>query len=316
MRPTNVPTKAPIRNCDSNTTVDYINCISLTNRALTLTGTTAEDKALQWLVTSDPLALTPRSEVNKTRLRQRFALLTVGFQPFYNSMVLSVYQWNLTAVNECNWYKDAAVGFKCDNEQVTNIGAIVTGSLPPDLCWLTAMKQLDISGQGVLNGTLPTQLGWWTNLTSFTIRGGGLIQGTIPLSIGAWTSVTKFSVSSNKLTGNIPSSIGAWTDVKYFDVSFNKLSGSIPPSIGAWKAVTYFNVLNNQLDGAVPSTVAAWTTLQSAFFHTNNLSRTMPTFAGGFCPKKIGNGVTTLTADCKNNTGQAKIVCDCCSTCY
>jgi hypothetical protein len=59
----------------------YINSITLSKRTLTLTGTTVEDKALKWLAVTDPYPLLPNSEANKARLRQRFALLNLGFQP-------------------------------------------------------------------------------------------------------------------------------------------------------------------------------------------------------------------------------------------
>jgi hypothetical protein len=101
--------------------------------------------------------------------------------------------------------------------------------------------------------------------------------------------MTVFILESNRFTGSIPSSIGAWTDVR---------------------AVSF---ADNMLSGMVPHTVAAWTALDAGFFYSNNLNGAMPTFGGDFCPKK-GNG-SNLLADCKNNTGQAKISCACCKFC-
>jgi hypothetical protein len=84
--------------------------------------------------------LLPNSDANRTRLRQRFALLTFGFQRRSASVVLQAYNWNLSATtNKCDWYTDKNFGFQCQNELVTNIRASgVTGKIPPDLCWLTA----------------------------------------------------------------------------------------------------------------------------------------------------------------------------------
>jgi hypothetical protein len=113
-----------------------------------MNGTTAEDKALQWLLNTDPLQLLPTSEANKTRLRQRFALLTFGFQPSgFGQVVHQSQYWNLATVDECAWS-----GFSCESEQVTSINAedfIITGTLPPDLSWLTAMKSVSILGTGI-----------------------------------------------------------------------------------------------------------------------------------------------------------------------
>jgi hypothetical protein len=303
--PSNAPSQAPIKNCDLST-VAYINCITQSNRTLTMNGTTAEDKALQWLVNTDPLQLLPTSEANKTRLRQRFALLTFGFQPTSNGQV--EYQrlnWNLAMVDECAWS-----GFSCESEQVTFIKSYgyisITGTLPPDLCWLTAMKSVSISDSGI-RGTLPTQLGWWTNLTKFDV-GRASITGTIPSSIGAWTGIQYMYLSSNKLTGTIPSSIGAWTGIQYMYLGSNKLTGTIPSLIGAWTGIQFMDVADNQLNGTVPSEVVAWTTLLGAFFQNNNLDGTMPAFGNSFCPKLGQKG--NLLADCLS-----EISCACCNYC-
>jgi hypothetical protein len=219
-------------------TISYINCITLSNRTLTLTGTTAEDKALQWLVVEDTLSLTPNSEPNKTRLRQRFALLTFGFQASsYGNYVFQNARWNLASESEseCDWWNDAYMGFQCENGQVTNIAtdcAVIAGTLPPDLSWLTAMKHVSLFSSDIV-GTLPTHLGWWTNLETFEISGGQYLQGSIPSSIGAWTSIIKVLLSQNMLTGTIPASIGAWTALTSLLIDDNKLTGTIPASIGA-----------------------------------------------------------------------------------
>jgi hypothetical protein len=246
-----------------------------------MNGTTAEDKALQWLLNTDPLQLLPTSEANKTRLRQRFALLTFGFQPSgFGQVVHQSQYWNLATVDECAWS-----GFSCESEQVTSINAedfIITGTLPPDLSWLTAMKSVSILGTG--------------------------IGGTIPSSIGAWTGIQYMYLYGNKFTGTIPSSIGAWTGIQYMYLSGNQLTGTIPSTIGAWTGIQYMYLNRNQLNGTVPSEVVAWTALQGAFFQNNNLDGTMPAFGNSFCPKT--SGVGSLFADCLN-----EISCACCDNC-
>jgi hypothetical protein len=282
MAPSKAPIKAPTINCDSSiSTVAYINCITVSNRTLTLNGTTAEDLALQWLVKNDTLALVPTSDANRARLRQRFALLTWGFQVtsgwFYDApsgkwfnvpgSVHKDLEWNLTAPNECDWFPNpfyADFGFQCADGQVTYIyGTSVVGTVPPDLSALTALKSFYVPSSPMV-GTLPPLLGWWTNLTYFDIA-GGTVQGTLPSSIGAWTAL-------------------AW-----FDITKNKFTGTIPSTISAWKAIDF------------------------ASFDGNNLRGVMPAFASGFCPKQ--NRGNYLAADCKNSTGKATIVCACCNTC-
>jgi hypothetical protein len=282
------PTNAPIRNCDLNT-VEYINCITFSNRSLTLTGTTVEDRALQWLVFNDTLAMTPNSEANKTRLRQRFALLSFGLKlSSGGKLVFQSDKWNLTAMNECNWYTLN----KCKNGQVTEIYSYAsTGTLPPDLCLLTAM-------------------------TRVTIPGGGM-TGTLPPQVGLWTNLTYFYVGSNSMNGTLPSSIGAWTAITEMYVGTNQFSGTIPVSVGAWKTIANVDFTSNRLSGIIPSAVLNWTTLDTAYFGRNNFYGTMPTFGGGFCPKLVGQGGkgSALQANCKSITGPPKISCACCNSC-
>jgi hypothetical protein len=148
-----------------------------------VTGTTTEDRALQWLVEEDKLGLEPNSKANQTQLRLRYALLTVAFlKTLDGSFVFEENGWQLcdeTSECDCNnaW-------FLCYNGLVTTIGIQenVIGTLPADLCWLTGLLSLTMS-KCELTGTLPTQLGWLTDITYFdmaedsftgTIPGGGL----------------------------------------------------------------------------------------------------------------------------------------------
>jgi hypothetical protein len=203
--PVSVPfpvTPTATRSCDLLfTTIEYINCITLSNKTLTLTGTTAEDKALQWLTVTDKLLL-PNSEANKTRLRQRFALLTLGFQASTgDNLLLDRAGWNLNTPNECNWY----VYNTCKNGKVDKIDSrvyAITGTLPPDLCWLTALNTVSFSGAGMA-GTLPTQLGWWTNLTSLDLASNKL-SGTIPSTVSAWTALQTAYFHKTNLNGTMP----------------------------------------------------------------------------------------------------------------
>jgi hypothetical protein len=276
MTPAASPVVVTPPSCDSSIST-YINCITQSGRMLTLSGTTPEDRALQWLVFSDKLLLTPNSEANKARLRQRFALLTWGYQARSDGNLLFNEFKNLNAsAHECDWSNQGygiSLEFLCTDGQVTYIAVYfywlqleIQGTLPPDLGWLTALQTVFFPSVGIV-GTLPPSMGWWTALTAF-------------------------------------------------DISASTITGTIPSSIGAWRGMVDLNVQSIQkLSGTVPSTVAAWTALQTANFFGTNITGIMPTFGvGNFCPK---NGIgTTLTANCFNGTGEAKISCICCSLCY
>jgi hypothetical protein len=297
------PTKAPINcyqnadaylTCNTSPSCDasietYINCITLSKRTLTLTGTTLEDKALQFLVYNDTLKLKPDSEANKTRLRQRFALMALGHMPDMSGLQAAIDQSWYFVANECDWTQRGNTQFNCQNGKVRNIDfdSFTVGTIPPDFAWLTSLSRFSISTCAI-TGTLPSLVGWWTSLTYF------YLVGTL-------------------LTGSIPSEVGQWTALDTFATANSKLKGSIPTQVGKWTALQYFNVRTNKLTGTIPSSVSQWTAIKEAYFHGNAFNGTMPSFASGFCPQ-LGNG-TKLQADCKNTTGQVKIACTCCNVC-
>jgi hypothetical protein len=274
-----LPTPTARDSCDLNVST-YINCISLSNRTLSLIGTTPEDRALQWLVDNDERL--PHSDANKARLRKRFGLLTWGFQPLPNGeLIYQQANWNLSAASECDWYNNIyfwAIGqIQCKNGHVTSIGSSIY--YRPRAKWLPPAA------------TLPPDLGLLTTLQAVQFQSVGL-------------------------KGTIPSSLGLLTNLYLFDVSYGSIAGTLPSSIGAWTAIVTIIVSNNRyLYGTVPSTVAAWTSLRSAWFDNTNLTGVMPTFGmGGFCPKNASID-TSLAADCWNSSLRFKISCSCCSTC-
>lgn len=67
--------------------VTFINGISLTGRAIENPNAVdqsqweAEEYALEWLLNDDPLQLSPDTPYHQFRIQQRYALLTLWFQP-------------------------------------------------------------------------------------------------------------------------------------------------------------------------------------------------------------------------------------------
>lgn len=70
------PGASPVDNCTVSA-IHYLNCNTLTGRTLSLTGTTQEDKAAQWVVEVDALQLIPDTDATRTSLLQRYALSTL-----------------------------------------------------------------------------------------------------------------------------------------------------------------------------------------------------------------------------------------------
>ena len=53
------------------------------------------------------------------------------------------------------------------------------GTVPPEYGWLTAAKELNLSGNELITGTSPSELGMLTNLEYLGLDGTGLV-GQIP----------------------------------------------------------------------------------------------------------------------------------------
>jgi PT repeat len=286
-RPTKQPTKAPVAICgsSSNWLVAYINGITLSNRTLSLNGTSALDKALQYLNATNGnvgVQLSTCNPADRDRLRRRYA---------YLALIQSTGKSNMTSwfnkSDECQW-----TGFSCNGLTVG----------------------LDLSKKGLL-GTIPDDVGLWTNADAFRVDENALV-GSLPSTIGQWTSLIYFSVFKNKMFGSLPSSIGAWKGISYFNVANNQFVGSLPSSIGNWTGIFTFDVSTNQFGGTVPTDLSKWTSLatsqfSSVLFYSNMFTGTMPAFGNKFCPKNKTGGI--LQADCGTSK---EIVCVCCNGCF
>jgi len=145
----------------------------------------AETGALNWLITDDPLQLTPNNDYNRFRLSQRYALLTMWFG--------SKFDWNdetnwLQNADECTWH-----GVICEEQEVDGIGLqnVVTkiemadnylhGEISEDLAMLTSITTLDLSDND-LQGTIPTSLWTLSNLEELDLS-ENFFTGTISRDI-------------------------------------------------------------------------------------------------------------------------------------
>jgi hypothetical protein len=276
----------------------FINNITLSNRTIVSNGPTPEDRALNYLISKDATfknsqLLTLNSTMtNKVqfRIRQRYALLTLWFQPAFTN-TRWYYGW-LVSANECYWRGISCASINLGGTVGTQnvVTAFVSydiaflnrndmkGTIPADLGLLTAMEIFNATSNS-LTGTLPASIIQWTALLSFGVPSNEL-TGTLPASIGQWTALTRFDVGGNALTGTLPASIGQWTALTYFGVPFNELTGTLPASIGQWTALTYFAVPFNELIGTLPASIGQWTALTDFAAYGNALTGTLPASVG------------------------------------
>jgi hypothetical protein len=228
-----VPTQTPRTRAQEITA--FINAITLTNRTIALPKTAAEevpyrptalptpnaeDLALQFLVRNDPLQLLPDTDAQKFRLTQRYALLTLWFQPVPNNEGWLI-DTDWLSANECQWY-----GLGCaDTDLGGNIGrqSVVTVIILDD---------------NNVRGTLSSELGLLTHLETFSVTNNGLV-GTIPAALGRWTRLTYWSVQNGQLTGTIPPSIANWTNIANAFWNLNNFTGAVPRGLCQSTALTF-----------------------------------------------------------------------------
>ena len=98
-------------------------------------------------------------------------------------------------------------GVLCASGTSSIIGLVVygavSGTIPPQLGTLTALKQLTIS-TSLISGTIPPQLGLLTALMSLFIDSNAALVGTVPASFGNLTQLNMLSLSGNQLCGAFP----------------------------------------------------------------------------------------------------------------
>jgi hypothetical protein len=224
----------------------FINNITLSNHTIVSNGPTPEDQALNYLIYKDTTfknsqLLTLNSTMTNIvqfRIRQRYALLTLWFQPTFTN-TRWYYRWLLSA-NECDWQ-----GFSCSS---INLGGTV-------------------GTQNVVTAFDSNNIAFWV---------WNDMKGTIPADLGLLTAMEIFNVNSRALTGTLPASIIQWTALLSFGVPSNFLTGTLPASIGQWTALTYFAAYRNELTGTIPASIGSWSQIQYAYFDGNQFTGTMP----------------------------------------
>jgi hypothetical protein len=175
----------------------YINSVTLSNKTLSLYGSSPLDRALLQLIASNEkvgVQLSTCSDADKSRLKQRFAYLAFAY-----SMRKGGTDW-FAKPNECEW-----TGITC------------TG---------TAVKMLSLPRQA-LNGTIPDDVGLWSGLLTFNVNSNQLV-GPLPPSIGLWTNITIFSVYNNQLAGTVPKEVSKWTSLQEAYLFQNMFFGIMP----------------------------------------------------------------------------------------
>lgn len=129
----------------------------------------------------------------------------------------------------------------------------LTGTLPPQICKLHNMTDLQVSGND-LTGPIPAGIGELCALQIFSC-GSNRLTGPIPFSMGSLTNLSNVYMSSNQFEGTLPASLGNLTELIYLSVDHNNIEGDIPASLGNLTRLSVFNVSLNRMTGEVPQQV-------------------------------------------------------------
>jgi PKD repeat protein len=150
----------------------------------------------------------------------------------------------------------------------------LSGSLPPEMGSLTALKDLQLQGNA-LTGSIPTSWGGMASIETLYL-GGNALTGSIPSSLGSLGALKYLYLADNQLSGPIPDTLGNCTQLVALELHRNQLTGSIPTALGSLVNLQRLYLNDNQLSGPIPATLGNCT--QMVYFHLefNQLTGPIP----------------------------------------
>ncbi|KAH6557537.1 hypothetical protein KP509_1Z107700 [Ceratopteris richardii] len=156
----------------------------------------------------------------------------------------------------------------------------ITGSIPPEIGYLSKLVQLSLSGNK-LSGVLDPSLGNLSSLNRFQIDENN-ISGPIPSSFQFLSNLVHFHMNNNSLNGSIPPELGRLPMLNHFLFDNNQLSGDIPGELSNISTLLILQLDNNQLSGSIPSSFQDFsrTNLTKLSLRNCGLNGTIPDLSG------------------------------------
>ena len=221
--------------------------------------TTAQGKALTWMLDSDELIFPTEDE----RIIQRYVMAVLHYSLEEGGSIEAMGGENrnhgkvfppLSTRSECEW----SLGIWCNNEGI--------------------IHELNFANLG-LSGHLPSEISLLKNLAHLNLRSNA-IWGTIPKSVGNLDKLAFLDLSLNKISGVIPTTIIHMKNLIHLELHDNILSGEIPTRIGRLKQLIQLSLDGNELDGDIPESLGDLHALQSLKLDSNRLEGTIPVSIG------------------------------------
>jgi hypothetical protein len=190
--------------------------------------------------------------------------------------------------NPCGW-----AGIGCQNGRVTEINLNqndLTGTLPPEIGNLTALKLLSLAGDESvmyshppLTGTIPRELGNLVELETLNLV-DNVFDGT---NADVIFNLTKLKSLSFSPFWPVPSALGNLTDLEDLRISYYGTIGAIgdigaiPAEIGNLTKLTGLIIGNSGFSGAIPDQIGNLINLKS--MHLTDIRNAGP------IPSAVGN---------------------------
>ena len=246
--------------------------------------------------------------------------------------------WLDDSKSECEWYsgmygsfystsnKDAAYeqtasGYTCSETGEFETIVLTQGekwgfaldtapSMPLELSFLTALKQLELGGNGSpggmlqsilplevtsalsnlemlrihtedFEGAIPSEIGLLTNLKDLGLFKLPKTTGTLPSEIFMLSKLAYLQVYKTGVTGTLSSEFGtAMPDLEVLDLWKNNYTQSIPTELGQATSLRRLYLQENYLTGFIPSELGLLSSLQKLDLQGNLLEGAIPEALG------------------------------------
>ena len=321
--PTPLPTSPPTQFMAPTTSprivqvVSFLQSVTLTTSILRYPvfgpSATLEEKALAWILDTDPAQLGVETDAEQRRLVQRYALATLWFLQNTTEALWEpdAQQGWLTAAHECDWamitcedvrylegigntiiterFVDTlgAVGKNIQGQPSNDLGLLtrltelllsenaLTGPFPVGLTHLTALKVLELD-QNEIQGPIPSQIGELTDLVELRAW-SNLLSGRVPYSFRRLSKLTTLDLDDNEISGTFPSALTSLTNLRFLELDNNAFSGTIPDSfISPLSNLRLLELDGNQFSGPLPTTLSGLIQLNTLYLHDNRFTGSIP----------------------------------------
>lgn len=155
----------------------------------------------------------------------------------------------------------------------------LTGSIPGELGGLAELKELRLDAN-TLSGSIPAALGNLSQLQILALADNSLV-GSIPLEPSGFEKLEVLIVGNNNFSGNIPIKLTGLSRLRLLDLSGNLFTGGIPPELGRFSRLESLNLSDNPLGGDIPPELGSLELLYYLDLSFTGLDGNIPQELGG-----------------------------------